>query len=144
MDGSNCGRPRWYVTPYSIAFEVGMTESTKYRKLALQSRDAIDLLSDKWRITILHILRERALRTGEIQNAIPEVSAKMMTQTLRGMERDGLLSREANESGPKRVEYQLTPMGASLIEPLQELCHWAKANVRKRDLARDLYDARRG
>jgi DNA-binding HxlR family transcriptional regulator len=117
-----------------------MSDAMSFRERALQSNDAIELLADKWRITILHILREGPLRTREIQTAIPEVSPKMMTQTLRGMERDGLLVREVHNTGTRHVEYRLTPMGTSLIPPLQELCRWAKANVRRRDQARERFD----
>jgi DNA-binding HxlR family transcriptional regulator len=117
-----------------------MSGVTHLRERALQSKDAIELLANKWRITILHILREGPLRAREIQTAIPEVSPKMMTQTLRGMERDGLLTREVRTTGARHVEYSLTPMGTSLIPPLQELCRWAKANVRTRDQARESFD----
>jgi DNA-binding HxlR family transcriptional regulator len=117
-----------------------MSDGRSFRERALQSMDAIELLATRWRITILHILREGPLRTREIQAAIPEVSPKMMTQTLRGMERDGLLVREVHTPGPRHVEYRLTPMGSSLIPPLQELCRWAKANVKGRDRARELFD----
>jgi DNA-binding HxlR family transcriptional regulator len=117
-----------------------MSDAMGFRERALQSNDAIELLANKWRITILHILREGPLRTREIQTAIPEVSPKMMTQALRGMERDGLLVREVHNTGTRHVEYRLTPMGTSLIPPLQELCRWAKANVRRRDEARERFD----
>ena len=117
-----------------------MSDAMSFRERALQSKHAIELLANKWRITILHILREGPLRTREIQTAIPEVSPKMMTQTLRGMERDGLLVREVHTTGTRHVEYRLTPMGTSLIPPLQELCRWAKANVRRRDEARERFD----
>jgi DNA-binding HxlR family transcriptional regulator len=117
-----------------------MSDVMSFRERALQSNDAIELLANKWRITILHILREGPLRTREIQTAIPEVSPKMLTQALRGMERDGLLVREVHTTGTRHVEYCLTPMGNSLIPPLQELCRWAKANVRGRDQARERFD----
>jgi DNA-binding HxlR family transcriptional regulator len=61
------------------------------RDRALQSRDAIELLSDRWRITVLHVLTAGPLRTNELHRAIDQVSAKMLTQTLRGLERDGLI-----------------------------------------------------
>ena len=107
---------------------------------ALQSKDAIDLLSNKWRITILHILRDGVLRTNEIQGAMVEVSPKVLTQTLRGMERDGLIHREIFHVVPPRVEYGLTAMGRSLIKPLTDLCHWAKAHIAERDQARSRFD----
>ena len=107
---------------------------------AFQSRDAIELLSNKWRITIIHILRDGALRTGEIQAAISEVSPKVLTQTLRGMERDGLIGRQIFNVVPPRVEYSLTSMGNSLIKPLEDLCHWAKAHIGEREQARSKFD----
>ena len=117
-----------------------MPDVIHLRERALQSKHAIELLANKWRIAILHILRAGPLRTRDIQTAIPEVSPKMMTQTLRGMERDGLLVREVHNTGTRHVEYRLTPMGTSLIPPLQELCRWAKANVKSRDQARERFD----
>ena len=117
-----------------------MPDVIHLRERALQSKHAIELLANKWRITILHILREGPLRTREIQSAIPEISPKMMTQTLRGMERDGLLVRDVHNTRTRHVEYRLTPMGASLIPPLQKLCRWAKANIGRRDLARERFD----
>lgn len=122
--------------------EAEVSKVVDIRARALQSRDAIELLTDKWRITVLHILRDRPLRTGEIQAAIEEVSAKVLTQTLRGMERDGLISRHVHSVVPPKVEYALTKMGASLISPLADLCRWAKAHVAERDAARRRYDAK--
>ncbi len=118
-----------------------MAKIVNIRDRALQSQDAIDLLSNKWRITVIHILREGPLRTNEIQSAMAEVSPKVLTQTLRGMERDGLIDRDIFNVVPPRVEYRLTPMGKSLIRPLEELCHWAKGHIGQRDAARDRFDA---
>lgn len=117
-----------------------MASVVTLRDRALQSRDAIDLLSSKWRITIIHILRDGPLRTGEVQAAIPDVSAKVLTETLRGMERDGLIERRVLSAVPAHVEYRLTGMGHSLISPLRDLCHWAKAHVAERDAARARFD----
>jgi DNA-binding HxlR family transcriptional regulator len=117
-----------------------MPMTLSMRARALQSRDAIELLSDKWRITILHVLTTGPLRAGNLQRAIEEVSPKVLTQTLRGMERDGLISRKVYAAVPPRVEYQLTQMGDSLIRPLRDLCRWEKAHVN--DRARQEFDAR--
>jgi DNA-binding HxlR family transcriptional regulator len=117
-----------------------MAKVDPVRSKALQSRDAVQLLSNKWRITILHILRSGPLRTGVIQKAITEVSPKVLTQTLRGMERDGLLFRDVLSVAPLRIEYRLTPMGASLVEPLRHLCLWAKAHIEERDRSRARFD----
>ena len=110
------------------------------KSTALQSRDAIELLSDKWRIAVLHLLEEGALRNHELQSAIEDVSPKMLTQTLRGMERDGLIARLERRSPPRRVEYELTKMGRSVIEPIRTLCHWAVAHIAERDAARAQFD----
>lgn len=82
-----------------------------------------------------------SLRTSELQNAITEISPKVLTETLRGMERDGLIRRDVHAVLPPRVEYCLTSMGASLLKPLEDLCHWARAHVAERDRARAQFDS---
>ena len=119
-----------------------MAKSLDMHLRALQSRDAIELLADKWRIPILHLLAPSPLRSNELQRALPEISPKVMTQTLRGMERDGLISRTVYPIVPPKVEYRLTNMGRSLIDPLRQLCHWAKNHVKERDRARREFDER--
>jgi DNA-binding HxlR family transcriptional regulator len=116
-------------------------EPLALRNRALESRDAIELLSDKWRITIIHVLRHGPQRTSALQGAIPDVSSKMLTQTLRAMERDGLIDRKVYAAVPARVEYGLTAMGRSLLLPLRDLCHWAKRHVAERDAARRRFDS---
>jgi DNA-binding HxlR family transcriptional regulator len=112
-----------------------------FRDRALQSRHAVELLSDKWRITVLHLLTPGRLRTNQLQRAIDQVSAKMLTQTLRGMKRDGLIERRILSVVPARVEYQLTTMGESVIPLLRDLCRWAKEHTTERDSARSRFDS---
>ena len=112
----------------------------KMRLRALQSRDAIELLADKWRIPILHVLAPGPLRSSELQKAISDISPKVLTQTLRKMERDGLLLRKVYPVVPPKVEYELTSMGHSLLDPLRHLCHWAKRHGKERDQARREFD----
>ena len=119
---------------------IGMAKTPTLRSAALQSREAIELLSPKWRITIIHLLTNGTLRTGKLQDAISDISPKVLTQTLRGMERDGLLTRTVYPVTPPRVEYRLTKMGLSIIPPVRELCHWAKAHAAERDAARARFD----
>jgi DNA-binding HxlR family transcriptional regulator len=107
---------------------------------ALQSRYAVELLSEKWRIVVLHLLTSGPLRTGELQRAIGGVSPKMLTQTLRGLERDGLIERRIASVVPARVEYHITGMGESVIPLLRDLCRWAKAHAAERDAARRRFD----
>ena len=128
------------VTYFDASNMIHVPPNPGLKSRALQSRDAIELLADKWRIAIIHLLRDGALRTRELQNAIEEVSPKMLTQTLRGMERDGILIRTVHPATPPHVEYELTKMGLSIIPPIQELCHWAKAHIGERDAARARFD----
>jgi DNA-binding HxlR family transcriptional regulator len=113
------------------------------RERALESRDAIELLSNKWRIAVLHLLSPGPLRTTALQRGLERVSPKVLTQTLRGMERDGLVERTVFSVSKVRVEYRLTDMGRSVLGPLRELCLWARANRERRDAARRLYLRRR-
>ena len=120
-----------------------MAELKNLRLRALQSRDAIELIADKWRIPILHVLSPASLRSGELQKAMADVSPKVLTQTLRRMERDGLISRTVYPVVPPKVEYQITSMGRSLLGPLRELCLWAKAHGKERDHARLRFDGQK-
>src|SRR5579864_4001534 len=118
-----------------------MEKTVRMQDRALQSRHAVELLSDKWRIVVLHVLTPGALRTSQLQRAIHVVSPKMLTQTLRGLERDGLIERRVGSVVPARVEYELTGMGESVIPLLRDLCRWAKAHSEARDTARKRFDA---
>lgn len=117
-----------------------VSQPSQLRVTALQSRDVVELLADKWRIPILHVLEKRALRTHELQGAMQQVSPKMLTQTLRGMERDGLVQRMMRPVAPPHVEYKLTKMGLSVIKPLRILCRWAETHVPERDAARERFE----
>ena len=121
-----------------------MSRAASIRERALESRDAIELLSNKWRIAILHLLTPGPLRTGELQRGLEDISPKVLTQTLRSMERDGLIERAVFPVVPPRVEYRLAEMGRSVLVPLSELCRWAKANSAKRDAARRRFDGADG
>jgi DNA-binding HxlR family transcriptional regulator len=117
-----------------------MAKIQSIRERALQSRDAIELLRDKWRIPILHVLTPGRLRASQLQSALPRVSPKVLTQTLRGLERDGLIARDVRNAVPAHVEYELTSMGNSVIPLLRNLCRWAEDNSAKRDDARTRFD----
>jgi DNA-binding HxlR family transcriptional regulator len=106
------------------------------RDKGLQSRNAIQLLASKWRVAVLHLLTPRPMRANELQRALEEVSPKMLTQTLRGLEEDGLVHREILTIIPAHVEYELTEMGKSVIPLLHQLCEWASAAVKHREDAR--------
>ncbi len=118
-----------------------MAEMQGLHERALQSRHAIELLSDKWRIAVLHLLSAGPLRTNQLQRAIDQVSPKMLTQTLRRLERDGLIARRIFSEITPHVEYRSTRMGKTVIPLLRDLCRWAKAHVGERDAARRRFDS---
>lgn len=91
-------------------------------------RLAFDLLADKWAGLALCGLRDGPLRHGELGEIIGGISRKVLTQTLRRLEAHGLVGRHAYAEGPARVEYELTPLGRTLIEPIHVLTEWAREN----------------
>ena len=93
-------------------------------------RALLDLLANKWSALIIGLLDDRgALRFTAVQAALPGVGAKMLTQTLRSLERDGFVTRTAYPVVPPHVEYELTGLGRSLQDPLRALERWAIENM---------------
>jgi DNA-binding HxlR family transcriptional regulator len=91
-------------------------------------RDVLDQIGDKWSTLILITLAGRPHRFGALRRAIADISQRMLTQTLRDLQRDGLVSRHVFPTQPPSVEYRLTPLGRSLLEPIAGLVHWAEAH----------------
>ncbi len=94
-------------------------------------RSVLDRIGDKWSMLILIALAARPRRFNELGRAIPDISKRMLTQTLRGLESDGLLTREVFPTKPPSVEYRLSPLGESLLQPLSGLVEWAEHNQAK-------------
>jgi DNA-binding HxlR family transcriptional regulator len=99
-------------------------------------------VGDKWSVQVVMSLSDGARRFSEIRRAIPDVSQRMLTLTLRGLERDGLVSRKVTPTIPPRVDYQLTALGLSLQRPVIDLGHWASKNMPRIHAARTAFDAR--
>ncbi len=93
------------------------------------SRRLLDVIGDKWKPIVLVILGNGLKRYGELQRQLPDVSKKMLTQTLRTLETDGLLKRTVYAEVPPKVEYELTRLGRSFLEPVMALCQWASSHV---------------
>lgn len=93
------------------------------------TRTVLDLIADKWTVLVIHVLADGTHRFGELQRAIDGISQKMLTQTLRRLEQDGLLVRTVFPEVPPRTEYALTPLGKTLRTPLQSLCAWAEQHM---------------
>lgn len=88
-------------------------------------RAVLERICDKWTLLLVATLEEGRMRFTELHNNVPGISQRMLTLTLRNLERDGLVSRTAYAEVPPRVEYALTPMGKSLIPPALALAGWA-------------------
>ncbi|PJJ70488.1 DNA-binding HxlR family transcriptional regulator [Diaminobutyricimonas aerilata] len=87
-------------------------------------RSVLDRVADKWTLIVIGLLEERTLRFTELLAAIPGISRRMLTLTLRSLERDGLVSRTIYAEVPPRVEYRATPLGAALSGPVLALATW--------------------
>ena len=101
-----------------------------------ESRQALDRIADKWTCLIVYALVDGPRRHGELRRAIDGISQKMLTQTLRSMEADGLVQRTVFDVIPPAVEYRLTPLGQTLEEPLVAICRWAMEHVPELQAAR--------
>ncbi len=100
-------------------------------------------IGDKWSVLVVMLLGDGPLRFNELKRKIGGVSQRMLTLTLRGLERDGLVKRTVYATIPPRVEYQLTDLGRSLQEPVRNLGQWAFANGEEIDTARKSFDQKR-
>ena len=103
-------------------------------------RGVLDTLSDKWSMLLVMTLASGPKRFNQIRREIPDISQKMLTQTLRELQRDGMVSRQVFDTKPPSVEYRLTAMGASIIVPFGHLIHWANENHHDIDEARAKFD----
>ena len=101
-----------------------------------ESRQALDRIADKWTCLIVYALVDGPRRHGELRRAIDGISQKMLTQTLRSMEADGLVHRTVLDRVPPAVEYRLTPLGETLKDPLVAICRWAMEHLPELQQAR--------
>ncbi len=103
-------------------------------------RQTLDLVSDKWVVAVLYVLSSGTKRYGELQREIGEVSQRMLTLTLRDLEYNGLVQRKVYPTVPPMVEYSLTPLGETLVEPLKILCQWSIEHFHEVEAARQNND----
>lgn len=104
-------------------------------------RGVLDKLGDKWSMLIVLTLSGGKLRFNELRRRIPDISQKMLTQTLRELQRDGLVARHVHPTVPPSVEYELSALGASLLIPFGHLVVWAETNGEAIARARSQFDA---
>ena len=107
-----------------------------------QVRQILDRIADKWSLFAIALLEERTMRFTELKREIDGVSQRMLTVTLRQLERDGLVERTVHPVVPPRVDYALTPLGATLHRTVQALVVWTEQHQYEIAAAREAYDVR--
>lgn len=103
-------------------------------------RQTLDLVADKWVVAVLYVLSNGTKRYSELQREVGDISQRMLTRTLRDLERNGLINRKVHPVIPPMVEYSLTPLGQTLSQVLKSLCEWATVHFQEVEVARDRYD----
>ena len=102
------------------------------------SRQVLALIADRWSMLVIYALSRDVRRHGELRRMIGGISQKMLTQTLRALERDGLVSRSVHDVVPPRVDYALTPLVRTLLDPLAAICRWSQSHLPQVRVARDM------
>jgi DNA-binding HxlR family transcriptional regulator len=106
------------------------------------TRQVLNLVGDKWTVLIIGLLQyHHTLRFSEMKHIIQGISQKMLTQTLRSLERNGIVERTIYPQVPPRVEYKLTPLGVTLSEPIRAIKEWAETHISDIVAAQVVYDA---
>lgn len=126
-------RPRPRGIPRSVV--------TEHDEQLCRTRDVLGRVGDKWSMSVVYELGKGSRRFTEIKRAMPGVSQRMLTATLRGLERDGLLTRTVYPVVPPRVDYELTPLGQTLLEAAWPLMTWVVEHTDEVETARLEYDA---
>lgn len=104
--------------------------------------DVLARIGDKWTVYVVKLLGNGPMRFNEVRRAVPAISQRMLSLTLRGLERDGLVIRTVTPSIPPRVDYELSPMGLTLFEPLKAVGIWAISNRAYVEQSRAQFDSR--
>ncbi|MFD4785924.1 winged helix-turn-helix transcriptional regulator [Streptomyces sp. NPDC058459] len=111
-------------------------------RIGAPHRELLDQILDKWSLSVLNELCERPCRFNELRRAIPEVTQKSLTATLRRLERNGVVDREVVSTRPVAVRYRITPLGKTMRPPIDVLLAWASQNMPAIERARQGFDAR--
>ena len=107
-----------------------------------RAREVLQRVGDKWSVLVIDLLGQGTMRFTELHRAIDGITARMLTVTLRGLERDGIVTRTIHPVIPPRVEYALTPMGRTLLDTIGQLVSWTDSHLPEIEAARAAYDAR--
>lgn len=139
--GPEPARPRPGPAQEGLAARFERWRSADFDIARCPVRSVLDRLGDKWTTLIVIVLSQRPHRFSEVRRAIPDISKRMLTQTLRDLERDGLIARRVFPTKPPSVEYRLTELGESLLGPLTALIAWAENSHARVATARAQFDA---
>jgi DNA-binding HxlR family transcriptional regulator len=115
---------------------------TERTEATCRARDVLDRVGDKWSVNVIYQLAGGPQRFTELKRDVEGVSQRMLTVTLRGLERDGLVTRTVYPVVPPRVDYQLTPLGETLLDSVSQMLGWTLDHLDDIDQARKEYDAR--
>src|SRR5258705_10095815 len=117
-------------------------ESGYPQEQSVLARDVLDRIGDKWSVLVICRLGDHPYRFNELRRAATGITQRMLSSTLRGLERDGVVSRTVHPTTPPRVEYALTRAGRSLLSIVQDLCNWTDEHLGSIRAARQAYDQR--
>lgn len=117
-----------------------MELSTECKRIS----EMLSRVGDKWSVLTVSALGRGTKRFSELRREMGSISQKMLTSTLRNLERDGFISRTVHPTSPPTVEYALTDLGCSLLKPVSGLAQWTIANAERIETARQAYDKRNG
>lgn len=112
------------------------------REPCLAVRAVLDRVGDKWSVLLVSLLGDGSMRFNELRRSIEGISQRMLTLTLRGLERDGLVNRTVYPTIPPRVDYELTELGRTLLDPVLGLAAWAEKHRTAVQQARERFDKR--
>ena len=128
--------------PVPVAAPSASSQSDVHDPLGCRAHEVLARVGDKWSVYVIHVLGEAGtLRFGELRKHVEGISQRMLTVTLRSLERDGLVSRAMYPEVPPRVEYALTPLATTLRGIVAQLVVWSQAHLPEIDTARARYDA---
>ena len=130
--------------PSGAACDSSATEDARVASgpMTCRAREVLQRVGDKWSVLVIDLLGQGTMRFSELHRAIDGITARMLTVTLRGLERDGIVTRTIHPVIPPRVEYALTPMGRTLLATIGQLVAWADSHLPEIEAARVAYDAR--
>lgn len=118
--------------------------TTRFDADCIATREILNRVGDKWSVLAIVLLGEGTRRFNELKRELGGISQRVLTVTLRGLERDGLVKRTVHPTNPPQVDYALTPLGQTLLEPVSVLAVWAQGNRAEVQRARDAFDRARG